>query len=48
MITPFEVLKTYRREMRERLRRPKTPFDILRLTNLRNRGTRRGLVNTYR
>jgi len=35
--TPLELLKEYNREMEERLKRPKTPLDTLRLVNLRNR-----------
>jgi len=48
MITPLEILREYRREMRERLRRPKTPFDTLRLINLRKRKSRKWFKCIYR
>ncbi|MCD6084116.1 MAG: hypothetical protein J7J20_01095 [Desulfurococcales archaeon] len=35
--TPLELLREHNKEMKERLRRPKTPLDTLRLVNLRNR-----------
>ncbi len=35
--SPLELLREHNREMRERLKRPKTPLDTLRLVNLRNR-----------
>ena len=33
----LEFLRKYNKEMEERLKRPKTPLDILRLVNQRNR-----------
>ena len=32
--TPFEILKEHNKEMKERLRKPKTPLDFLRQRNL--------------
>jgi len=42
----LELLREHNREMRERLRRPETPLDTLRLVNLRNRlrESRNGLL----
>jgi len=44
--SPLELLREHNREMRERLKRPKTPLDTLRLVNLRNRlrASRKGLL----
>ena len=44
--SPLELLREHDREMRERLRRPKTPLDTLRLVNLRNRlrASRKGIL----
>jgi len=36
----LEVLRKYQKEMKERLRHPKTPFDTLRLLNLINKAKR--------
>lgn len=33
----LEILREYNREVEERLKRPRTPLDKLRLINLRNR-----------
>jgi len=44
--SPLELLREHNREMRERLRRPKTLLDMLRLVNLRIRlrASRKGLL----